>query len=152
MENYRDANTKITWSKSERERIKRLIRSYEFSDNMKIKTLYDTICTIRNRIAHAGFTWNTQDKDKLKQLNKSIWTNKRSEAIKLFQELYNATDSDSRRRSLETNCKYIILNWSAIQAYRTIDGEQVSCSTEGHVSHILSAHLWNFSVMKKGFS
>ena len=36
LEIYRDANTKITWSKSERERIKRLIRSYEFSDNMKI--------------------------------------------------------------------------------------------------------------------
>jgi CRISPR-associated Csx2 family protein len=98
LEIYRDANTKINWSKSERDRIKKLIRSYEFSEKTKIEALYDTICTIRNRIAHAGFTGESSFKEDIKKafylldnVEKQVFNNKILEKIPLevpFNEIF----------------------------------------------------------------
>lgn len=55
-----------------------------------------------------------QDKERLKQLNKSIWTNKRSEAIKLFQELYIFLRFDKDMTRIPMGTVYLSLSYSCL--------------------------------------
>ncbi|MDR9786447.1 MAG: UPF0236 family protein [Peptococcaceae bacterium MAG4] len=60
----------------------------------------------------------------------------KAEAV--IRELEKAAVTPSRKRRILDAWKYIKNNWEAIRAlYR----ETVSCSVEGHVSHVLSARL-----------
>ncbi|MBO8126745.1 MAG: TIGR02221 family CRISPR-associated protein [Firmicutes bacterium] len=59
LEIYRATDSRISWAKRNRDKIKNLIYKQEFLQRPEYKQLheeYDAICKIRNRIAHAGFT------------------------------------------------------------------------------------------------
>jgi len=61
LEIYRERNKNISWGETNRKKIKNLIYSYEFkniSEYKKVYDEYDSIRSIRNKIAHAGFLDN----------------------------------------------------------------------------------------------
>lgn len=81
------------------------------------------------------------DKEALQQLKEAIWQGKHSEENQLLTRLLVTADTESRRQTIEQTQKYLSNNWEGIQAYRKWKGKLVSCSAEGHISHVLSARL-----------
>lgn len=81
------------------------------------------------------------EKELVKRLNKAIWQGKRSEMNQTFREMLQDADTESRRKTVADIRKYFNNNWSGIQAYRKWGWKLVSCSAEGHVSHVLAGRL-----------
>jgi len=57
----------------------------------------------------------------------------------LFAAIINATEIETKRKSVKEARKYILGNWDGIR--NQYEPDYVGCSAEGHVSHILSARL-----------
>ena len=58
---------------------------------------------------------------------------------KLFSQIINATQTETKKKSVKEARKYILGNWNGIRNQYESDYE--GCSAEGHVSHILSSRL-----------
>lgn len=58
---------------------------------------------------------------------------------KLFREIVIATESESKKKSVQEARVYILKHWQGIRNY--YEADYPGCSAEGHVSHKLSARL-----------
>jgi len=73
-------------------------------------------------------------------LENAIRFNNFEKAQEIIRELIKAAVNPGRKQSILDAWKYIKNNWAAITAlYR--EGKSITCSGEGHISHILSARL-----------
>ena len=59
----------------------------------------------------------------------------------VFDGIIYATDSESKRKAVETSKGYILSNWSGIQISMKGKDKNIKCSAEGHVSHVLSDRM-----------
>ncbi len=67
---------------------------------------------------------NNGDKDKVKEL---------------FKMILSATETETKKKSVQDARRYILGNWAGIR--NQYDADYGGCSAEGHVSHILSSRL-----------
>lgn len=58
-----------------------------------------------------------------------------------FDRIMRITDSDTKRKAVETSKGYILSNWSGIQISMKGKDKNIKCSAEGHVSHVLSDRM-----------
>ena len=79
----------------------------------------------------------------LDYLRDPLWQKKKKKdkktALGLIQIAIESTDSDSKTESIKNVKKYIRNNWIGIE--NLFKEEKYICSTEGHISHILSSRL-----------
>lgn len=59
----------------------------------------------------------------------------------VMNELYFATESDSKKREIKECYEYFKNNWEGIEIQEREYGKIVGCSAEGHNSHILAARM-----------
>ncbi len=59
----------------------------------------------------------------------------------VFNELYLATESESKRKEIKESWDYFSNNWDGIKIRNEKSEEIVGCSAEGHNSHILAARM-----------
>jgi len=73
---------------------------------------------------------------------RKLWEALRLNNLEKVQEAIDKTKdkaSKSRKQALQTTWKYISNQWEAIQKQN--EHQEIKCSAEGHVSHVLSARL-----------
>lgn len=59
----------------------------------------------------------------------------------VFDRIINITDSETKRKAVETSKGYILSNWSGIQISMKGKDKNIKCSAEGHVSHVFSDRM-----------
>ena len=59
----------------------------------------------------------------------------------VFDRIIYATESETKRKSVETTKGYILSNWSGIQISMKGKDKNIQCSAEGHVSHVFSDRM-----------
>lgn len=59
----------------------------------------------------------------------------------VFDQIIKITDSETKRKAVETSKGYILSNWSGIQISMKGKDKNIKCSAEGHVSHVLSDRM-----------
>lgn len=59
----------------------------------------------------------------------------------IFDRIIDVTDSSSRRKAVEEARIYLINNWAGIKVQFSKNAENVSCSAEGHVSHVYADRM-----------
>lgn len=67
----------------------------------------------------------------------------------IMRQLYNETESESKRKEIQECMLYFKNNWHGIEIYQKEKGKIVGCSAEGHNSHILADRM---SSRPKGWS
>lgn len=63
----------------------------------------------------------------------------RKKVKELFADIINATEIETKKKSVREARSYILRNWDGIR--KQYEPDYIGCSAEGHVSHILSARL-----------
>ncbi len=58
-----------------------------------------------------------------------------------FDKILAVTDSESKKKAVETSKGYILSNWAGIQLSMKGKNKNIECSAEGHVSHIFSDRM-----------
>lgn len=58
-----------------------------------------------------------------------------------FDQIIAITDSETKRKTVETSKGYILSNWSEIQIAMKGKDKNIECSAEGHVSHVFSDRM-----------
>lgn len=69
-----------------------------------------------------------------------LWEDKKK-LNKIYQELKEYAETESKRETIETARKYLLNNWEGIVIYNTRAEEIKGCSAEGHVSHVYSSRM-----------
>lgn len=59
----------------------------------------------------------------------------------IFDRIINVTDSETKKKAVETSKGYILSNWSGIQVSMKGKDKNIQCSAEGHVSHVFSDRM-----------
>lgn len=59
----------------------------------------------------------------------------------VFDRIIYATESETKRKAVETSKGYILSNWSGIQVSMKGKDKNIQCSAEGHVSHVFSDRM-----------
>lgn len=59
----------------------------------------------------------------------------------VFDRIIYSTESETKRKSVETTKGYILSNWSGIQISMKGKDKNIQCSAEGHVSHVFSDRM-----------
>ena len=59
----------------------------------------------------------------------------------VFDRIMNVTESETKRKAVETSKGYIISNWNGIQISVKGKDKNIQCSAEGHVSHVFSDRM-----------
>lgn len=59
----------------------------------------------------------------------------------VFNQIINVTDSETKRKAVETSKGYILSNWTGIQTSMKGKDKNIQCSAEGHVSHIFADRM-----------
>lgn len=74
-----------------------------------------------------------------KQIYKGIWSLNKQAVLGWLCEALERADEPPRKKRIQNTIRYIDNNWDGIKAQ--VKYPHVTCSAEGHVSHILSARL-----------
>ena len=59
----------------------------------------------------------------------------------VFDKIILVTDSETKRKAIETSKGYLLSNWSGIQISMKGKDKNIQCSAEGHVSHIYADRM-----------
>ena len=59
----------------------------------------------------------------------------------VFDRIIYATESETKRKAVETSKGYILSNWSGIQVSMKGKDKNIQCSAEGHVSLVFSERM-----------
>ena len=59
----------------------------------------------------------------------------------VFDKIIAITESETKRKAVETSKGYILSNWSGIQISMKGKDKNIQCSAEGHVSHVFSDRM-----------
>jgi hypothetical protein len=58
-----------------------------------------------------------------------------------FDKILNVTESETKKRAVESAKNYILGNWTGIMESITAKDKRLQCSAEGHVSHIYADRM-----------
>lgn len=59
----------------------------------------------------------------------------------VFKHIIDITDSETKKKAVETSKGYILSNWAGIQMSMKGKDKNLQCSAEGHVSHIFADRM-----------
>ncbi len=59
----------------------------------------------------------------------------------VFNQIVDVTDSETKKKAVETAKGYILSNWTGIQTSMKGKDKNIQCSAEGHVSHIYADRM-----------
>ncbi len=59
----------------------------------------------------------------------------------IFNHIIDITDTETKRKAVETSKGYILGNWTGIQTSMKGKDKNLECSAEGHVSHIFADRM-----------
>ena len=75
------------------------------------------------------------------EIYRAIYKEKKYLAEEAFDKILSVTESETKRRAVESAKKYILGNWPGIMQWKRDDNEEIRCSAEGHVSHVFSDRM-----------
>jgi len=79
--------------------------------------------------------------DARSELWRAINGKRKKDAEKVFERILDITESEGKRKAVETSKQYILGNWAAIMNGVKNRKDNIHCSVEGHVSHIYSDRM-----------
>lgn len=83
----------------------------------------------------------SSNNDELRRdLWQGIWNGDKERTKAAFRRAIKEAETESRRETIRRCRNYILRNWEGIVIYNQ-DPHVLSCSAEGHVSHVLSARM-----------
>lgn len=59
----------------------------------------------------------------------------------VYKKILEVTDSETKKKAVETSKGYILSNWTGIQTSVKGNDRNIECSAEGHVSHIFADRM-----------
>ena len=59
----------------------------------------------------------------------------------VFDHIIDITDTETKKKAVETSKGYILSNWTGIQTSMKGKDKNIQCSAEGHVSHIFADRM-----------
>ncbi len=90
-----------------------------------------------------GATSHLKDsaEDARSEIYRSIHRRKKKQAAEAFGRIIAVTESESRRKAVESSRDYILGNWKGIMQWVRDRNKELECSAEGHVSHIFADRM-----------
>lgn len=79
--------------------------------------------------------------DARSEIYRAIHKKQKSMAEETFDKILDVTETESKRRAVETAKAYILGNWTGILRAMTEKGRKNGCSAEGHVSHVYADRM-----------
>lgn len=79
--------------------------------------------------------------DARSELYHAIHQKKKHQAEEVFEKILKVTESESKRKAVETAKAYILGNWAGIMQWVRDKNEEVKCSAEGHISHVFADRM-----------
>lgn len=79
--------------------------------------------------------------DARSEMYRAIRKKEKRTAEEVFDHILAITDSESKRKTVQASKDYIIGNWAGIMRWIRDKNENIECSAEGHVSHVLSSRM-----------
>lgn len=79
--------------------------------------------------------------DARSEIYRAIHRRKKYQAEEAFEKILAITESDSKRKTVESAKAYILGNWAGIMQWVTDKNEEVKCSAEGHISHVFADRM-----------
>lgn len=84
-------------------------------------------------------------KDSKEDARSEIWRaingKRKWKAEEIFDFIIDVTESDSKKKAVETSKNYILAHWTAIMNGVKNRKDKIQCSAEGHVSHVYSDRM-----------
>ena len=83
--------------------------------------------------------------DSAQDARSDIWRaingKRKKEAERVFDRIISVTETESKRKAVETSKNYILGHWSAIMNGVRNRADNIHCSAEGHISHIYADRM-----------
>lgn len=79
--------------------------------------------------------------DARSEIYRAIHKKKKWMAEGVFDKILAVTESESKRKAVETSKAYILGNWTGILRSMKGADKEIGCSAEGHVSHVYSDRM-----------
>ena len=79
--------------------------------------------------------------DARSEIYRAIHKTEKRACGEVFDRIMNVTESETKRKAVETSKGYIISNWNGIQISVKGKDKNIQCSAEGHVSHVFSDRM-----------
>lgn len=79
--------------------------------------------------------------DARSEIYRSIHKKKKWMAEEIFNRIISVTETDTKRKAVETAKAYILGNWPGIMQSMKSGDKNVCCSAEGHVSHVYADRM-----------
>ena len=79
--------------------------------------------------------------DARRELYRAINGKKKRRMERIFEQIRERTDSDTKRRSVEQAERYLLGNWDGIMERIRDQNKEVKCSAEGHISHVFADRM-----------
>lgn len=79
--------------------------------------------------------------DARSEIYRAIRRKEKHTAETVFNHILEITDSEAKRKTVQASKDYILGNWTGIMRWIRDKNENIECSAEGHVSHVLSARM-----------
>lgn len=84
-------------------------------------------------------------KDSAQDARSEIWRaingKRKREAEEVFDRIIGITETESKRKAVETSKNYILGHWSAVMNGVRNRADNIHCSAEGHISHIYADRM-----------
>lgn len=84
--------------------------------------------------------WDSAE-DVKEQIYQALRRKSKKSLSRVFDQIMEVTESESKRAAVEDTRAYLINNWNGIKVQIRKQIEGVSCSAEGHVSHVYADRL-----------
>lgn len=75
------------------------------------------------------------------ELYRAIYKQKKWKAEESFNRILEKTESESKKRTVESAKEYILGNWAGIMQWVRDKNKEVECSAEGHISHVYADRM-----------
>ncbi len=75
------------------------------------------------------------------EIYRAIYRTGKKACEEVFERIIGVTESETKRKAVETSKGYILGNWSGIQRALKGKNNNIQCSAEGHVSHIYADRM-----------
>lgn len=79
--------------------------------------------------------------DARSEIYRAIYKKKKHQAEEAFEKILVLTESESKRKTVEAAKAYILGNWAGIIQWVKDKNEEISCSAEGHISHVFADRM-----------
>ena len=79
--------------------------------------------------------------DARSEIYRSIYGKRKWQAEETFEKILAVTESEGKRKTVETTKEYILGNWAGIMQWVKDKNKEVECSAEGHVSHVFADRM-----------